>query len=112
MTYEEKIAKFGNYDVIIRTEANFCDVEKFNDLKIIAERLKKILSDIELHTDYEDLLYAQEQLLKASQILIDWQANDCNKQAKLEAEINGEKIRDLTKAEQIAWIKQQKEQER
>ena len=56
MTYEEKIAQFSGYDVIIRTDVDLRNADMLNSMHTVANRLRMILSAVELHADYEDLL--------------------------------------------------------
>lgn len=90
MIFEEKIANIQGLDVFIRTEKDLRDKDNSHAFNIIANRVKKIFEQIELHEDYEDLLKASQRLDKITQIINDGQADFYEKKAKLEAEINDE----------------------
>lgn len=79
MRCEEIIAEYGNYEVIIRTSSDLLDEQEREKFKFISNRISEILSQIELHDDYEQLLNDRKRLDKIMDILIDKMREDAEK---------------------------------
>lgn len=80
MTYEETIAEMSGYDLILRTKSFDLSKEKeMNDFKILAERLRNILKQIEIHEDYEDFLADKETLDQITEVLNQRMSKDYEK---------------------------------
>ena len=90
MKYEDKILDCFDCEVILRTELNLTDEDSKISFDKLAERLKGILRQIELHEDYEELLADRKRLNKIQDILIDRMQNDADKEYELKREIEGE----------------------
>jgi len=88
MTYEEKITEIGDYDVIIRTPIDITNETKQEEFKFLAEKLRNILKQIELHEDYESLLADKKRLEKISDILIDKMQDETSKINDIAREFN------------------------
>ena len=95
MKYEDKILDCFDCEVILRTSLNLTDEDSKNSFDKLAERLKGILRQIELHEDYEELLADRKRLNKIQDILIDRMQNDADKEYELKREIEGEPEEDL-----------------
>ena len=76
MRYEERIAEYGDYEVIIRTSSDLLDEQEKEKFKFVSDRISKILSQIRLHEDYEQLLIDRKILDKITDILIDKMRED------------------------------------
>ena len=79
MRCEEKIAEYGDYEVIIRTSSDLLDETEREKFNFISNRISEILKQIELHDDYEQLLIDQKRLNKIADILIDKMREDAEK---------------------------------
>lgn len=80
MTYEETIAEMSGYDLVLRTKSFDLSKEKeMNDFKILAERLRNILKQIEIHEDYEDFLADKKTLDQITEVLTQRMSKDYEK---------------------------------
>ena len=79
MRYEERIAEYGDYEVIIRTSSDLLDEQEREKFKFTSNRISEILSQIKLHDDYEQLLNDRKILDKIMDILIDKMSEDAEK---------------------------------
>lgn len=87
MTYEETIAEMSGFDIILRTKSFDLSEERQQEkFKFLADRLRTILNQIELHEDYEDLLNDRKKLNKISDILIERLQDDASKRNELVAD--------------------------
>lgn len=84
MRYEDKIAEYGDYEVIIRTSSDLLDETEREKFNFISNRISEILEQIELHDDYEQLLIDQKRLNKIADILIDKMREDSEKRNDFE----------------------------
>ena len=82
MRYEERIAEYGDYEVVIRTPSDLLDEQEREKFKFVSDRISKILNQIRLHDDYEKLLIDRKRLDKIMDILIDKMREDAE-------EVNG-----------------------
>ena len=91
MTYEEIITEMSGFDLILRTKSFDLSKDREQEkFKFLAERLKNILNQIELHEDYEDLLKDRAKLNTISNILIDRMKDDAEKRNDLANEFEEE----------------------
>lgn len=80
MTYEETIAELYGYDLVLRTKSFDLSKEKeMNDFKILTERLRNILKQIEIHEDYEDFLEDKKTLDQINEVLTQRMSKDYEK---------------------------------
>lgn len=94
-TYEETIAEMRGFDLILRTKTFDLSEEREQEkFKFLAERLRIILNQIELHDDYEGLLADRKKLNQISDILIDRMRGDAEKRNELATEF--EKVTEET----------------
>lgn len=84
MIFEEKIAEFKGLEVFVKTNEDLRDKHNENAFKIITDRLKKILNQIELHNDYDDLLADSAKLDTIENLLISRMQQDAEKKIALE----------------------------
>lgn len=89
MKYETEILRYFGCAVILQTDLDLTDKEYKRQFDAVAERLKIILKQIEMHEDYEDLLVDKKRLDQIENLLIDRLSNDAEKRNKLEQEIEG-----------------------
>jgi hypothetical protein len=90
MKYETDILECFGCNVILQTDLDLTDTECKRQFDAVAERIKTILRQIELHEDYEDLLADRNKLNKIENILIDRMQNNADKEIRLQREIEGE----------------------
>ena len=90
MKYEGKVLDCFDCEVVLRTELDLTDEDSKISFDKLAERLRIILRQIELHEDYEELLADRKRLNKIQDILIERMQNDADKEYKLKREIEGE----------------------
>jgi flagellin-specific chaperone FliS len=80
MTYEETIAEMSGYDLVLRTKS--FDLSKENEqekFKFLADRLRNILKQIEIHEDYEDFLEDKKTLDQITDVLTQRMSKDYEK---------------------------------
>ena len=90
MTYEEKIATFKGLEVFVKTDEDLKDPNNQHAFDVIAERLKNILNQIELHSDYDDLLADSAKLDTIENLLISRMQQDAEKKIALDKAIEDE----------------------
>lgn len=103
MTYEETIVEMSGFDLVLRTKkfdlSKEVEQEKF---RFLADRLKNILNQIELHEDYDDLLKDRAKLNTISDILISRMQEDAEKKNDIANEY------EKKTEEQYPWFQERK----
>lgn len=94
MKYETEIFSYFGCDVVLKTDLDLTDKEYKQQFDAVAERLKKILHQIEMHEDYEDLLADSKRLDQIEGLLVDRMSNSAEKRNRMEREIEGEPLED------------------
>ena len=94
MRYETEIFSCFGCDVILQTSLDLTDKEYKQQFDAVAERLKKILNQIQMHEDYEDLLEDSKRLDQIEDLLVDRMSNSAEKRNRMEQEIEGEPLED------------------
>lgn len=94
MKYEKEIFSCFGCDVVLQTSLDLTDKEYKQQFDAVAERLKKILHQIEMHEDYEDLLEDSKRLDQIEGLLVDRMSNSAEKRNRMEQEIEGEPLED------------------
>lgn len=95
MKYETEIFNCFGCDVILQTSLDLNDREYQRQFEAVAARLKKILSQIQMHEDYEDLLLDSARLDQIENILTDRMSTSAEKRCRMEREIEGEPLEDM-----------------
>lgn len=90
MIFENEIATFEGISVVLRTGDNLLDENEKNKFEVVSKYLKKILNQISLHEDYEDLLDARNKLNEICDLCCTKMADDAEKQQKLNSEMEFE----------------------
>ena len=94
MRYETEIFSCFGCDVILQTSLDLTDEEYKQQFDAVAKRLKKILNQIQMHEDYEDLLEDSKRLDQIEELLVDRMSNSAEKRNRMEQEIEGEPLED------------------
>ena len=94
MRYETEIFSCFDCDVILQTSLDLTDKEYKQQFDAVAERLKKILNQIQMHEDYEDLLEDSKRLDQIEGLLVDRMSNSAEKRNRMEQEIECEPLED------------------
>lgn len=89
MKYEKEIFSCFGCDVVLQTSLDLTDKEYKQQFDAVAERLKKILHQIEMHEDYEDLLEDSKRLDQIEGLLVDRMSNSAEKRNRMEQDIEG-----------------------
>lgn len=90
MIFENEIANFRGMIVVLRTEGNLDDEDSKHRFETVSKRLEKILHQVSLHTDYEDLLDASNKLDKICDLCNEYMAHDAEKEQTLNSEMEWE----------------------
>ena len=92
MKYETEIFSCFGCDVVLQTDLDLTDKEYKQQFDAVATRLRKILSQIQMHEDYEDLLEDSKRLDQIEGLLVDRMSNSAEKRNRMEQEIEGEPL--------------------
>jgi hypothetical protein len=95
MKYETEIFRCFGCDVVLQTNLDLTDKEYKRQFDAVAARLKKILNQIQMHEDYEDLLADSKRLDQIEGLLVDRMSNSAEKRCHMEQEIEGEPLEDM-----------------
>lgn len=90
MIFENEIANFRGMIVVLRTEGNLDDEDSKHRFETVSKRLEKILHQVSLHTDYEDLLDASNKLDKICDLCNEYMVHDAEKEQTLNSEMEWE----------------------
>lgn len=92
MKYETEIFNCFGCDVVLQTKLDLTNIEHKQQFDAVAARLKKILNQIQMHEDYEDLLLDSERLNQIEAIMADRMYASAEKRSHMEREIEGEPL--------------------
>ena len=95
MKYEAEIFNCFGCDVVLQTSLDLTDKEYKRQFDAVAERIKKILNQIQMHEDYEDLLADSKRLDQIEGLLVDRMSNSTEKRCRMEQEIGGEPLEEV-----------------
>lgn len=95
MKYEAEIFSCFGCDVVLQTSLDLTDKEYKRQFDAVATRIKKILNQIQMHEDYEDLLADSKRLDQIEGLLVDRMSNSAEKRCRMEQEIEGEPLEDM-----------------
>lgn len=95
MKYETEIFSCFGCDVVLQTDLDLTDKEYKQQFDAVATRLRQILSQIQLHEDYEDLLEDSKRLDQIEGLLVDRMSNSAEKRCRMEQEIGGEPLEEV-----------------
>lgn len=95
MKYETEIFFCFGCNVVLQTDLDLTDKEYKQQFDAVAGRLRKILSQIQLHEDYEDLLEDSKRLDQIEGLLVDRMSNSAEKRCRMEQKIEGEPLEDV-----------------
>ena len=94
MRYETEIFFCFGCNVVLQTDLDLTDKDYKQQFDAVATRLKKILNQIQMHEDYEDLLADSKRLDQIEGLLVDRMSNSAEKRNRMEHEIEGEPLED------------------
>lgn len=95
MKYETEIFFCFGCNVVLQTDLDLTDKDYKQQFDAVATRLRKILSQIQLHEDYEDLLEDSKRLDQIEGLLVDRMSNSAEKRCRMEQEIEGEPLEEV-----------------
>lgn len=95
MKYEAEIFNCFGCDVVLQTSLDLTDKEYKRQFDAVAERIKKILNQIQMHEDYEDLLADSKRLDQIEGLLVDRMSNSAEKRCRMEQKIGGEPLEEV-----------------
>ena len=94
MKYEAEIFSCFGCDVVLQTSLDLTDKEYKKQFDAVAARITKILNQIQMHEDYEDLLADSKRLDQIESLLVDRMSNSAEKRNRMEQEIEGDPLED------------------